>query len=201
MVRFSVLSLSLMALLAAAPAKAEPVKYDFDKSHTQILFFTDHGGFSKQEGEFREFDGSFTFNKEDPANSAVDVTIKTGSIDMDSDKWDAHMKNEDFFNVEKFPTMTFKSTEVKVTGDNTADVTGDLTLLGVTKPVVLHVTHNKSGENMRGTYVSGFSAVASIDRTQWGMTYGVPMMNPNIDIRIETEGSPAGTASGDAPNQ
>lgn len=203
MVRFfPALSLSLMVFLsAAAPAQAEPVRYDFDKSHTQILFFSDHGGFSKQEGEFREFDGHFIFDQQKPENSSIDVTIQTASIDMDMEKWDAHMKNEDFFNVEKFPAMTFKSTEIKVTGENTADITGDLTLLGVTKPATLHVTHNKSGDNMRGTYVSGFSAVATIDRTLWGMNYGVPMMNPMIDIRIETEGSPVSEGEGDAPNQ
>lgn len=189
----SILSLSL--IFFAAPAQAEPVRYDFDKSHTQILFFSDHGGFSKQEGEFLNFDGHFVFDQEKPENSSVEVTIQTASIDLDSERWDDHMKNPDFFNVEKFPTMTFKSTGIKVTGENTADITGDLTLLGVTKPVTLNVTHNKSAENMRGTFVSGFSAVATIDRTQWGMTYGVPMMNPMIDIRIETEGSPAQAAT------
>lgn len=196
----SLVSIPVFILSAALPAQAEPVRYDFDKSHTQIQFFSDHGGFSTQEGEFHDFDGFFAFDREKPENSSIDVTIQTASIDMDSERWDTHMKSADFFNVEKFPAMTFKSTEIKVTGDNTADITGDLTLLGVTKPVTLHVTHNKSGENMRGTFVSGFSAVATIDRTQWGMNYGVPMMSPMIDIRIETEGSPAQPQGGETEN-
>jgi len=192
MFRIFALLVFACAALGAVPAKAEPVRYEFDKSHTQILFFSDHLGFSKQEGEFHDFDGYFIFDEASPENSAVEVTIKTASIDMDMERWDDHMKNEDFFNVEQYPEMTFKSTAIEVTGENTADITGDLTLLGQTHPVVLHVIHNKTGPHpMNAKKVSGFSATATLDRTLWGMDYGVPMMDPNIELRIDVEGSPA----------
>jgi len=170
-------------------AQAQVEKYSFDKAHTQILFFVDHLGFSKSQGEFLDFDGHFVFDRGEPSNSSVDVTIQTASIDMDDEEWDAHMKNEDFFNVDKFPTMTFKSTGIEVTGDNTANITGDLTILDVTKPVTLAVTHNKSDKHaFSGKFVAGFSAAATVKRSDFGMTYGLPMVGDEAVIRLEVEG-------------
>ncbi|GJL85551.1 MAG: polyisoprenoid-binding protein [Micavibrio sp.] len=172
----------------AAPAQAQIEKYSFDKAHTQILFFVNHLGFSNSHGEFLDFDGTLTLNRGELAKSGVDVTIQTASIDMNDEKWDTHMKNEDFFHVEKFPTMTFKSTDVEVTGENTANVTGDLTILETTRPVVLAVTHNKSGKHPMGEkYQAGFSATVAIKRSDFGMTYGLPMVGDDIQIRIEVE--------------
>ncbi len=192
---FLTLSFSVL-MLAATPAKAEAEKYEFDKAHTQILFFADHLGFSKSSGKFLDFDGYYMFDEENPENSSIDVTIQTDSINMDMEKWDDHLKNEDFFNVAAYPQMTFKSTDIEVTGEDTADITGDLTLLGITKPVILQVKHNKTGEHPRsGKKTSGFSATAMIDRSEWGMAYGVPMMDPMTEIRIEVEASVADEAA------
>lgn len=178
-----------MAVMLSFPVQAIAAdQYKFDKEHTQILFFVNHLGYSFSQGEFLEFDGGFTFDEENPENSSIDVTIQTDSIDMDSEDWDAHMKNEDFFHVEKYPTMTFKSTGIEVTGEDTANITGDLTILDVTKPVVLEVTHNKSGKSPFGEeYKSGFSATANIKRSEWGMNYGLPNVGDNVEIRIEVE--------------
>ena len=184
-------ALSLCALTAVtAPAAAEPQRYEFDKPHTQILFFADHMGFSKSHGEFMEFDGHFTFDQSAPENSSVEVAIKTDSIRMKTEKWEDHLKNEDFFNVTEYPEMTFKSTGITVTGDDTADLAGDLTMLGQTHPVTLHVKHNKSAPHpfKANTYMSGFEATATIDRATWGMTYGTPMMSSDVEIRINVEG-------------
>ena len=189
---------------AAAPARAETKRYEFDKDHTQILFFADHLGFSKSEGRFIDFDGHFDFDDAAPENSAVEVTIKTGSLDMGGgkDRWNEHLKSADFFNVEKYPDMTFKSTAIKVTGENMADITGDLTMLGQTHPVVLHTTLNKVGIfPMNNKHKAGFSATAALDRTQWGMTYGMPMMDPHVEIRIQVEGSPVDEAEEGAVNK
>lgn len=176
-------------ILMAQPAQAAPEHYSFDKAHTQILFFVDHLGFSHSQGEFHEYDGHFVFNREDPENSSVEVTIKTASIDMDHEKWDEHMKNEDFFHVEKFPDMTFKSTRIDVLSDNSAHIHGDLTILGVTKPVTLAATHNKSGKHpFSGKFVSGFSARTVVKRSDFGMTYGLPAVGDEVVIRIEVEG-------------
>lgn len=177
-------------LFSIAPARAEVQTYEFDKLHTQILFFADHIGYSKSHGVFRDFDGQFVFDTAQPEKSSVNVTIKTASLDMGDEKWDTHLKGADFFNIEKFPDMTFKSTSITVTGENTADITGDLTLLGVSKPVVLHVKHNKSGLHpMTNQHMAGFSATAMIDRADWGMAYGSPMMGTDVELRIEVEGT------------
>lgn len=169
-------------------ARADVENYKFDTVHTQILFFVDHLGFSISEGEFLDFDGGFTFDTENPVNSSIDVTIDTNSIDMDDEKWDEHMKSADFFNVTEFPNMTFKSTAVEVTGEKTANITGDLTLLGVTKPVTLTVEHRKSGKSPFGNeYKAGFRAKGSLKRSDFGMNYGLPNVGDEVQIQIEVE--------------
>lgn len=185
------LSLVAFMLTAGFPpaAQAQIEHYNFDKAHTQILFFVNHLGFSDSHGEFLDFDGGFTFDRGEPAKSSVEVTIQTAGLDMNDEKWDEHMKGADFFNVEKFPTMTFKSTGIEVTGENTANITGDLTILGVTKPVVLTTVHNKSDKFPMGEkYVAGLSATTTIKRSDFGMTYGLPMVGDDVEIRIQVEG-------------
>ncbi len=178
-----------LALFGGAAAHAQVETYSFEQPHTQILFFADHLGFSQSTGRFHDFDGHFVLDRDNPENSSVKIVIETASIDMGLERWDDHMKNEDFFDVENYPTMTFESTGVTVTGENTADVTGDLTILGVTKPATLHVTHNKSGEHpFNGRYIAGFTAHAEIDRREWGMDYGYPVMGPMVEIRVTVEG-------------
>lgn len=178
----------LLSLGITTEARADVETYSFDKAHTQIFFGVSHLGFSTSHGKFLDFDGSLTLDRTDLSKSAVDVTINTAGVNMDDQKWNDHLKNPDFFNVEKFPAMTFKSTAVKVTGENTAEVTGDLTLLGVTKPVTLNVTHNKSDKHaFSGKYVAGFSAKGTVKRSEFGMNYGLPMVGDDIEISIEVE--------------
>ncbi len=197
-------SVSNTALAESVPslalAKAAAVEsYSFDKAHTQILFFVDHLGFSKSQGEFHDYDGGFTFDRDNPENSSIDITIQTASIDMDDKPWDDHMKNADFFNVEQYPAMSFKSTSIQVTGENTADITGDFTLLGVTKPVTLKVVHNKSDKHaFSGKFVAGFSASAVIKRSEFGMNYGLPMVGDDVNVMIEVEGIRNEPAASDA---
>lgn len=181
-------SLFALALLMAFPAHAAQESYSFDKAHTQILFNVSHLGFSQSWGEFLDYDGHILFNEEDPKNSEVNITIKTASIDMDDEKWDEHMKNEDFFDVEKFPEMSFKSNAIDITGDNTANIKGDLTILGVTKPVTLETKFNKAGKHaFSGKYVAGFSATTQINRSDYGMDYGLPLVGDEVNIILEVE--------------
>ncbi len=181
--------IAAFVFFGSMPVSAAVEQYSFDKAHTQILFFVDHLGFSMSQGEFHDYDGGYVFDREKPENSSINVMIKTDSIDMDDEKWDAHMKNADFFNVDEFPDMTFKSTSIVITGDNTADITGDLTILGVTKAVVLKTTYNKSDVHpYSGKFVSGFSATATVKRSEFGMTYGVPGVGDDVEVRIEVEG-------------
>jgi polyisoprenoid-binding protein YceI len=190
MVRTFLSALLLSTLAMGTAANAAPKTYTFDKAHTQILFFVNHLGFSNSNGKFLQFDGGFTFDEAQPTAGTVEVSINTNSINMDDAKWEDHLKEKDFFNTEKFPTMTFKSTKVDLTGEKTAKLTGDLTLLGVTKPVTLDVTFNKCGAHpMSSAPTCGFSARGQLKRSEWGMTHGVPMVGDDVELRIEVEAS------------
>lgn len=176
-------------LLAATPAFAAPDKYSFDPAHTQILFSVSHLGFSHSHGRFNTFDGSFTFDEKNPEASSVDVTIDTGSVDMGSKEWDDAVKADALLNAKKFPKMMFKSTSVTKTDEKTGTVTGDLTLLGVTKPVTLSVTFNKSGNHpYTKNHLAGFSASATLKRSDFGMAKYIPDVGDEVSITIEVEG-------------
>lgn len=184
---------ALIALFAAYSDvyAAAPDKYEFDKSHTHILFYVSHLGFSSTVGRIREYDGYFTFDENEPEKSEVDVTLKPASVDTSVPELDKALVGEKFFNVAQFPSMRFKSTSVKVTNreKRTGDVAGELTLLGVTKPVTLHVTYNKSGIHpYTNNYVSGFSADAKFKRSDFGMDKYLPDVGDDITVHIEAEG-------------
>lgn len=178
------------AIVAATPFTANAASYEFDTAHTQIMFKVNHLGFSNSHGRFMKFDGTLDFDAADVAKSKLDVTIDTASIDMGDQKWDDHLKNADFFDVEKFPSMTFKSTKVEKTGEKTGKVTGDLTILGVTKPVTLDVVMNKMGKHpMSGKEHVGFSATGTLKRSDFGMNYGLPNVGDTVTLMIEAEAS------------
>ncbi|MGE4313423.1 MAG: YceI family protein [Pseudobdellovibrionaceae bacterium] len=179
----------LLAATGTGAAYAESQKYTLEMPHTQVLFAVDHMGFTKSYGQFLKFDGGFTFDESDPEAATIDVTIDTNSLEMDDEKWNEHLKNADFFNVEKFPSMHFVSTKIEKTGERTGIVTGDLTLLGVTKPVTLNVTFNKKGPHpMKELTVAGFSAKGELKRSDFGMGYGIPMVGDTVDIILEVHG-------------
>lgn len=183
------LMVAFSLVLFSLPAHAQVEHYTLDKPHTQIVFTVNHLGFSHSMGKFTDYSGDFTFDRTQPENSKVAVTIKATSLDLSDEKWNEHMKGPDFFNVEKFPEITFKSTGIKKLSDTTADITGDLTMLGVTKPVTLHTTHNKSDKFPFGEkYVSGFSARGTLKRSDFGMTYGLPAVGDDVELTIEVEG-------------
>ena len=129
-----------VAALGSGTAAQAAGTYNFDKGHTKILFFWNHLGMSNQSARFDDFDGTVVFDPEKLENSKVDVTIKTASVDTDVPAFDDHLKSADFFNAEKHPEITFVSTAVRKTGQETGQVVGDLTINGVTKPVTLDVT-------------------------------------------------------------
>lgn len=185
---FRLLSIFVGLVGLSVPALAEMHEYKLDPVHTQVIFFVDHLGFAKSEGEFLDFDGTIKIDTENLENSSVEVVVKTESIDMDNTKWDDHMKNADFFNVTEFPVMTFKSTKVELTSETTADIHGELSILGLSKPLVLKTVHNKTGMNpFSGKQEIGFSATGVVDRSDYGMTYGLPNVGGQAELRIEVE--------------
>lgn len=186
-------------LLALASAGAEPAladTYTVDPQHTEVRFTWDHLGVSRQGGRFADVSGTLTFDPERPAESSVEVSIPVKSISTGVKKLDEHLvATKDFFDVAANPNITFKSTAVAMTGDKTAEVTGDLTINGTTRPVVLDVVWNFTGEHplqsinpvYAGAFVSGFSATTQIRRSDWGVTRTIPYVSDEIRISIETE--------------
>ncbi len=183
---------SLFAAVLAT-AFASPVfaadEFSFDAGHTYIGFEIDHLGFSQTLGDFTKYEGTLKLDRADLANSSVDVTIHTASIDTDQADFDEHLRSADFFNVAQHPTMRFTSTKVEDLGNGALKVTGDFTMLGQTHPVVLDVKLNKVAPHpFRPTIeVAGFSARTTLDRTVWGMDKFAPAIGTAVTIRIETE--------------
>jgi len=175
-------------LLTTGAATAAPVKYTLDPNHTRIDFSWTHFGFSHPMGRFDHFDGDFRFDPADPTKSTVVVTIPVDSIDTGVAKLDAHLKSADFFDAAKYPTATFKSTRVERSGEHGLKVIGDLSVHGVTKPVVLDVVVNKIGPHpMAGRAAAGFDATATIKRSDFGISNYVPNVSDEIELSISTE--------------
>lgn len=155
--------------LALAPAISVAAEtYVIDASHSAVAFSIRHF-VSKVPGKFNRFEGKITFDKANPAASSVEATIQIASIDTANQKRDDHLRSADFFEATKFPTMTFKSTSWKKTGESTYDVTGNLTLKDVTKEVTLKVTALGFGPGMGGTQLSGWEATTTIDKKAFNM--------------------------------
>ena len=183
------LVVAIASLLSSGVVSAQA--WEFDKSHTRVGFTVDHLGFSTVVGDFRQFDGRVQYDPKQPAGLKVNFEIDTKSIDSGWAARDEHLRKADFFNVEKFPKMTFTSTAVKVLGDNKSQVTGNLTLLGVTKPVTLEVTLNKLDINpITKTQTAGITATTTIKRSDWGMTTYAPAVGDDIPVRIDAELTP-----------
>lgn len=180
---------ALPALLLAMPlaAQAAPVTYKLDPTHTAIQFQISHFGFSAPTGKWMAVDGAVILDEEDPAASSVELTIDVGAVNTGVPDLDTHLKTADFFNVEEFPEATFVSTNVELTGEKTAKVTGDLTLHGVTKPVVLDVTLNQIAENMFGLKTAGFQATTTIIRSEFGIDLYAPALGDEVQIFIQAE--------------
>jgi polyisoprenoid-binding protein YceI len=161
--------------------------YQIDPVHTQVLFTVSHQGFSNSNGAFVGPEGTFEFDENDFSKSSVDVTIQSNKVYMDNATWKMHLSSSNWFNINLFPEITFKSTKVVQTGDKTMDITGDLTLLGESRSVTLNATFNKAGE-MMGKNIAGFSATTTIDRTDWGFDTYAPAIGAEVAIRLEVEG-------------
>lgn len=195
----SLAPLALAALFAAAPLAAAD-RYEFDKAHTSILFFVEHMGLSEMQGEFRAFDGELAIDAEDLTRSSVSVSIDAASIDMDVDKLNEHLKTKDFFDVANHSKLAFRSSKVEVRGENALAVTGDLTLLGVTRPVTLEVKLKRVASHPFAKRPAlGFHAEATIQRSDFGMNYIVGAVADVVKIRIDGESIQAAPAADAKP--
>jgi polyisoprenoid-binding protein YceI len=183
--------LALAGLLGAAVSvQAAPVTYKLDPSHTMVLFSWNHFGYSNPTADFGLGEGTLVFDEQHPANSSVEVTLPLANLDTHVPALDEHLKKPDFLGADKYPVVTFKSTAVQPLGGNKFKVSGNLTVHGVTKPVVLAATLNKVGPHpMTKAQAIGFDATASIKRSDFGVGAYVPNVSDELSIRITTEGS------------
>lgn len=180
--------LALSAFAFAAPAQAASQPLVIDSEHTNVVFSVSHLGYSHMYGNFLGTTGTIDFDQAHPELSKVDVTIKPSNVSTVSSKLNEHLQGEQWFNTAKFPDIRFTSTSAKKISDTDGEVAGNLTLLGVTKPVTLKVHFNKGDHHpMTHEYVAGFSATTTIRRSDFGMGAYIPMVGDEVAITIETE--------------
>ncbi|MGX5671472.1 YceI family protein [Thermomonas fusca] len=192
----------------AAPAEAATVAeaitavsgtYQLDPTHTDVLAQWTHFGFSQPSAHFGISDGTLVYDAADVTKSSVQVTMPITGIDSFVAKLDEHLASGDFFDAGKFPNATFKSTSVAAAGTNKLTVTGDLTIKDITRPVTLDVTLNGAGEHpMLKKQAIGFSATATIKRTDFGVGAYAPNVSDDVQLRITTEGTLADAPAADA---
>ncbi|MBU6140658.1 MAG: YceI family protein [Proteobacteria bacterium] len=176
------------AFFASQSAFAEPVKYQLESSHAFVVWTASHFGYSDQMGKFPDITGELIFDEKKMSESSVDATIKIDSLVTGSEKFDNHLKSADFFDVKKFPTARFVSKKITAVGKNKAKIEGDLTLHGVTKPVILDVKINKKGIGLvTQKETIGFSATAKIKRSEFGIDYAIPGVSDEVKLVIEVE--------------
>ena len=177
----------LAALLALSAAACFAQTYTIDPVHTYPSFEADHMGISVWRGKFTKSSGTVSLDRV-AKTGTVNITIDANSIDFGYPKLDAHAKSKDMFDVEKFPTMTYIGKSIKFTGDKPVAVEGDLTMLGVTRPVRLTINKFKCIMHpMLKREVCGADASTEFKRTDFGLNYGTPMFAPEVKLAIQVE--------------
>jgi polyisoprenoid-binding protein YceI len=174
--------------LLAGSAFAQPIAYDFDKSHANLSFTYNHLGYSTTDGRFGNWEGALLIDKETPSNSSIEFTIDVTSLDTFWADRDNHLKSADFFDAAKFPKATFKSTKVEQTGENQLEVSGDLTIKDITKPATLTVNVTAMGEHpMAKKPAAGFAVTTVVKRSDYGMDMFVPYVGDEVTVTFHAE--------------
>ena len=189
LLRSAALLAPALFLFGGVSAQAQASTWTIDSAHSGVEFQIRHLGVSNVHGAFHKVAGTIKLDEKDMTKSSVDATIDTTTVNTDEPKRDEHLKSPDFFNVEKFPTMTFKSTAV-TQGGGKLQLVGDLTLDGVTKPVTLDLDGPAAPQKgMGGKIVSGFSATGTIHRAEFnfGQKYTAPVLGDDVKFTIDIE--------------
>lgn len=181
------LAFSAFLLYFTPSTQAAAESYTLDSTHSYVLWHISHFGFSSPSGKWNA-DGTLILDESKPKNSKINVTININDIITGVPKLDEHLKNSDFFDVAQYPTATFVSNRVDVTGKHKAKVHGILTVRGISKPVVLNVTLNKIGESpITHKKTAGFTASTTIKRSDFGISKYLPGLGDEVKINIEAE--------------
>ncbi|HAV5933824.1 TPA: polyisoprenoid-binding protein [Acinetobacter baumannii] len=192
---FKTLSFGLAVALASTVTLAAPVDYKIDPTHTATVFSWNHFGFSTPSANFSDIQGVIKVDNAKPANSSVNVTIPLSSVNTNVPALDKEFQEEAWFNAAKYPNITFKSTKVETKDKKHFKITGDLTVKGITKPVVLDAVLNKQGEHpMAKVPAIGFNATTSFNRSDFGLGNYVPNVGDKITVNITTEATAASAA-------
>ena len=149
--------------------------YNLDPSHSRVGFVARHAMIAKVRGAFNEVAGTATIDGANPSASALDVTIQTASVDTRDANRDGHLASPDFFDAAQYPTITFKATDFAVTDDQTVEVTGDLTIKDITRPVVVPFTFEGVATDPFGNERAGFEGQVTINRKDWGLTWNAAL--------------------------
>jgi polyisoprenoid-binding protein YceI len=189
-IKMALLSL-IVALLIPALAAAEPVAYKADPVHSKVGFTVRHF-VSPVDGRFRDFDGLIKYDAQNPAGSSVEFTVQAASISTENDDRDKHLKSPDFFDVVKFPALSFTSTKVVAKGANAFDVTGNLTMHGVTKTVTIPATFLGVMKMQKGEK-AGFQSTFTLNRLDYGVAWnraiegGGAMLGDEVTVNVNIE--------------
>ncbi|WP_232822138.1 YceI family protein [Salinicola sp. CR57] len=187
-----VLAAALLASTASVSAMADTTTYQMDPTHTSVVASWSHFGFSHPTATFSDVTGTIQFDEDDVANSSVEVTIPVKTVDTKVPALNEEFLGSEYFDVAQYPDATFKSTEIESVGNDRYDVHGDLTVKGVTKPVVLHATLNGVGEHpMAKVPALGFDAETTLQRSYFGLDQYVPNVSDDITIRLSSEAEAA----------
>lgn len=178
----------MACVLAAGASVADDARYAFDPVHTRVAFQVSHAGFSNPVGTFSRIEGGLQFDEADWSSARLKVRIPMTTLDLGDADWREKILDRTFFDAKKYPDAVFESTKVESTGSNTANVTGNLTMHGVTHPVTLAVTMNALRRHpLTFRKTAGFSATASLRRSDFGMTSWKNLVGDEVRLVIEAE--------------
>ena len=188
MLKKTLAALAIGSAVLSANVMAADYVVDKEGQHAFVDFKISHLGYSYITGTFKDIDGKFSFDAAKPEDSKIEFNVNTASVFTNHAERDKHIASADFLNASKFGKATFVSTSVKSTGANTADVTGDLTLLGVTKPVVVKATFLGEGKDPWGGYRAGFEGTTNIKRSDFGKQKDLGPSSDAVELYVTFEG-------------
>ncbi len=189
--RLSHVAASALLILASGPSHTEPRRFKIDPDHFSVGFLVEHAGYDKTLGMFQRARGTFVYDEAEQTLHSGEVTVQAGSVFTNHTERDGHLRGDDFLNADDYPTIRFNATELTLNQDREGTLTGDLTLLGTTREIELQVTINKTGRYPFGdnAYVLGASARGTIERSRFGMGYGVDgdLVGDEVELILEFE--------------
>ncbi len=180
--------LAAIVLMVGAPAAAQSTQWQLDPAHSSAQFAVRHMGISTVRGTFTKLSGTARYDPADSKNNSVEVTIEAASVDSRVEMRDNDLRSDHFFDVQKYPTIVFRSTKVESAGTDKLNITGDLTIRGITKPVTLDVDGpSKPVKDGQGRFHMGVSATATANRTDFGMTGYQGIVGNEVTLTIDVE--------------